>query len=101
MCRCFTINDQAYTSKYMLLSSKSIVGFQIPFNKTSYFDFFLKLYNMILIFPIQVIEIAHNMSKAQKNTNVHKIYLETIGLKVLRYNQTTTTCNANRFKQFN
>jgi hypothetical protein len=89
------------TSKYTLLSSKSIVGFQIPFNKTSYFEFFLKLYNWILIFPIQVIEIAHNMSEALKNTNVHKIYLGPIGLKVLGYNQTTTTCNANKLEQFN
>jgi hypothetical protein len=43
-CRCFIKKDQAYTSKYGLLFSKSTVQFLIPFSKTYVFESSLKFY---------------------------------------------------------
>ena len=74
--------DKAYTSKYTLYSSKSTVGFQILFGGAYYFEFFLKMYDYILYLSIPIIEIAHDMSEALKNSNVHKKYLGCKGLKL-------------------
>jgi hypothetical protein len=39
----------------------------------TYFEFFLKMYDWAPILFIPVIEIAHDMNEALKNTNVHQL----------------------------